>query len=365
MSHSAPLLLVSLVLPLWPTALGQCLCSLEMPFSGLGLYCSLARVLSGLCGVSIFSSVFVTSSPLGLCIIHCLIPSLILPLSSKDMASLPVTVPDVISSSPKTVDPHATSFFFTLNLFSALSPIAGTASSASSGRQVSIFNPLLLYSTQRICMGRQCVPNCSLSLQLHALWFPPSGLPGRFTLWSPNPRSWPSHLLLHGLHRNSCPQPVSEPLTTKPVLHLLSLSDFDTLSHATLWGEGVLSQFMQTCVTYIWPEHHPNVSAPTVALSASQMSHIFKAWYLQAVTSHHLSKSCLLTLMMTACKTFLLDFQINQLSSNACHVFHAAPIPFWDLLHMELLSCVQEHRGKKESHKLFFTFKSVCRKLSL
>lgn len=211
-----------------------------------------ARALSGLCGVSIFYSVFVNSSPLGLCIIHCLIPSLILPLSSKDMASLPVMVPDVISSSPKTVDPHATSFFFTLDLFSALSPIAGTASSASSGRQVSIFNPLLLYSTQRICMGRQCVSNCSLSLQLHALLFPPSGLPGSFTLWRPNPRSWPSHLLLHRLHRNSCPQPVSDPLTTKPVLHLLSLSDFDTLSHAILWGEGVLSRFMQTCVTYLY-----------------------------------------------------------------------------------------------------------------
>ena len=34
---------------------------------------------------------------------------------------------------------------------------------------------------------------------------------------------------------------VSEPSTTKPVLHLhlLSLSDFNTLSHAILWGEGV------------------------------------------------------------------------------------------------------------------------------
>lgn len=117
---------------------------------------------------------------------------------------------------------------------------------------------------------------------------------------------------------------VSEPLTTKPVLHLrlLSLSDFDALSHATLWGEVVYSWFMQTCVTCVWPEHHSNVSALTVALSTSQMSHVFKACYLQAVTFHCLSKNCLLTLMMTACKTFLLDFQINQLSSNACHVFH-------------------------------------------
>lgn len=183
--------------------------------------------------------------------------------------------------------------------------------------------------------------NCSLSLQLYPLLFPPSGLPASFPLWSPNPRSWPSHFLPHGLHRNSCPQPVGEPLNTKPVLHLLSLSDFDTLSKAILWGEGIWSWFMQTCVTCFWPEHHSNVSVLTAALFASQMSHIFKACYLQVVTSQCLSKSCLLTLTMTACKTFLLDFQINQPSSNTRHVFHAAPIRFWNLLCTELLSCVQ------------------------
>lgn len=112
---------------------------------------------------------------------------------------------------------------------------------------------------------------------------------------------------------------------------------------------------MQTCVTCVWPEHHSNVSALTTAHSTSQMSHIFKACCLQAVTSHCLSKSCLLTLMMTACKTFfLLDFQINQPSSNACHVFQAAPTHFWDLLHMGLLFSVQKHRGKKKKGTNFF-----------
>lgn len=158
-------------------------------------------------------------------------PLLILPLSSKAMTSLPITVPDIISSSPKTIDPHATSLFFPLIFFLALSPIAGMALSASGGRQLSIFNPLLLYNTQRLCLGRQCVFNCSLSLPLHPLLFPPSGLLGSFTLWSPKPRSWPSHLLLHRLHRNSKPQPAGVLLTTKPVLLLLSLSDFDPQPH--------------------------------------------------------------------------------------------------------------------------------------
>jgi len=52
---------------------------------------------------------------------------------------------------------------------------------------------------------------------------------------------------------------------------------------------------MQTCVTSVWPERHSNLSALTVALPTSQLSYIFKACYLQAVTSHCLSKSCLLT----------------------------------------------------------------------
>lgn len=112
---------------------------------------------------------------------------------------------------------------------------------------------------------------------------------------------------------------------------------------------------MQTCVTCVWPEHHSNVSALTAAHSTSQMSHIFKACCLQAVTSRCLSKSCLLTLMMTACKTFfLLDFQINQPSSNVCHVFQAAPPHFWDLLHMDLLFSMQQHRGKKRKAQTFF-----------
>lgn len=159
------------------------------------------------------------------------------------MTSLAVIVPDIISSSPKTIDPHATSFFFTLDLFLALSSIAGTALSASSGKHASIFNPLLLYNTQSTedlrrqatCVQLQLV-FATASSPISTFW-----LTRKFYSWSPNPRSWPSHLLLHRLHRNSCPQPVSESLTTKPVLHLhlLSLSDFDTLSHAIVWGEEV------------------------------------------------------------------------------------------------------------------------------
>lgn len=81
---------------------------------------------------------------------------------------------------------------------------------------------------QRIRVGRQFVSNCSLSSQLHPFLFSHCALPGIFTLWSPNPSSWPSHLLHHRLHRSSCPQPVSEHLTTKRALHLhlLSLSDW-------------------------------------------------------------------------------------------------------------------------------------------
>lgn len=110
---------------------------------------------------------------------------------------------------------------------------------------------------------------------------------------------------------------------------------------------------MQTCVTCVWPEHHSSVSALTAALSTSQMSHIFKAYCLQAVTSHCLSKSCLPTLMMTACKTFLLDFQINQPSSNARHVFQAAPTHFWDPLHMDLLFCAGTQREKRKAQTFF------------
>lgn len=120
------------------------------------------------------------------------------------------------------------------------------------------------------------------------------------------------------------------------------------------YGEKGSSPNLRKLVSLVFGQNITQMSALTVALSTSQMSHVFKACYLQAVISHCLSKSCLLTLTMTACKTFLLDFQLNQLSSNACHVFHAAPIHFWDLLCTELLSYVKEHRGKKKVTNFFY-----------
>lgn len=65
--------------------------------------------------------------------------------------------------------------------------------------------------------------------------------------------------------------------TTKPTLHYLHLSDFDTFIHAKLWGEEVQFRSVQTCVTCAWLERHSDASDLTVSLSASCMSHVFKA----------------------------------------------------------------------------------------
>lgn len=142
-------------------------------------------------------------------------------------------------------------------------------------RWIAIFNPLLLYTIQRTCTGMEWVtktrPNLSLP-PVSTFW-----LTGEFDTVR-NPNSRPCHSLLCRLHRNNCSQLLQLSCkTTKPTLHYLSLSDFDTFIHAKLWGAGVQFRSVQTCVTCVWPECHSDASDLTVSLSASCLSHVFKA----------------------------------------------------------------------------------------
>lgn len=159
MTRSVPLLLVSLFLLLWPAAMGQCLCSLEMPFTWLGLHWMLlAHIL--VCFLLVLV-LFCLHSLLSFSIVHHQL------LNSITHSSFVCRRYNIFSSYSsrhyffQSQDYWSSCYFILFYPWSllALSPISGTALSASSGRQASIFNPPLLHNTQRICMGSQCVSN--------------------------------------------------------------------------------------------------------------------------------------------------------------------------------------------------------------